>query len=144
MNKSVSVDLTKKSVHSLSFFNTFKDLALATLFHEDFKHDQAYKIQLTAFLLQVLTITDESIFDTLCQKMILSNSIVDIEENHLNVLKAYFGTVLDSNPKKKASAKQSLYHEAKDGEEGAKSMLPLHVDWFFRPLFYIWSQEERL
>jgi hypothetical protein len=53
---------------------------------------------MTSYLLKVLNVDDEALFDSLCQKVILSKKGEHkINESHLEILKAYFGAVMDSS-----------------------------------------------
>jgi hypothetical protein len=68
---------------------------------------------------------DEPLFKKICG-VIFKNELV---------LKEYFGVACEEQ---KSGPKDSLYFKK------TESMLPLQKDWLFRPLFYIWSPEDKL
>ena len=97
---------------------------------------------MTSFLLTVLSTGDEDLFDQTCRDVILKQDVVNIDKKLLLILTEYFGAVLDST--KKSKAKIENLFKTFESDNDKKSILPLHSDWFFRPLFYITSPENRI
>ena len=85
-------------------------------------------------LIKILSQGDEPILQKILDDVLFKTD--KVEGKHLKVLKQ-FGFCIPAEKKQKTQ--NSLYFE-KDKD----SMLPLRDDWFFRPLFYIQSKENKL
>ena len=84
--------------------------------------------------MKILTQGDEDILQKILDDVLFKTDKVD--KGYLNVLKQFKFCIQTDQ---KSKPKNSQYFE-KDKD----SMLPLRDDWFFRPLFYIQSPEDKL
>jgi len=66
------------------------------------KVSDSLKLKMSSYLLKILNVFDEPLFDSLCQNVILKKGSSyfgqhKIDESHLEILRAYFGAVMDSS-----------------------------------------------